>query len=46
MDINKINPRLQLALRYESLLSDYTKSLFQTPGNPNRWQVIIMATEV
>lgn len=41
MDINKISPRLQLALRYEDLLSNAAKVLFQVPGNPDRWQIII-----
>lgn len=45
MDINKINPRLQLALRYESLLSEEAKVLFQTPGNANRWQIVVLATQ-
>lgn len=41
MDINKISPRLQLALRYEDLLSEAAKILFQVPGNPDRWQIIV-----
>ncbi len=41
MDINKIAPRLQLALRYEDLLSDTAKSLFQTKADPNRWQIVV-----
>lgn len=41
MDINKISPQLQLALRYEDLLSREAKVLFQMPNDPNRWQIIV-----
>lgn len=44
MDINKISPRLQLALRYEALLSASAKALFQTAEDPNRWQIIVTYT--
>lgn len=44
MDLNKISPQLQLALRYEDLLSEDAKVLFQTPGDPSRWQIIVRYT--
>lgn len=41
MDINKISPRLQLALRYEALLSNDAKILFQQTNDPDRWMIIV-----
>lgn len=44
MYISKMSARLQLALRYETLLTPETKSLFTTPI-VNRWQLILQYTD-
>lgn len=44
MITNKINATLQLALRYERLLSETFKSLFMTSAEENVWEVVMQYT--
>lgn len=44
MITNKINATLQLALRYERLLSETFKSLFMTSAEENIWEIIMQYT--
>lgn len=38
---NKINPRVQLALRYQTLIVPSVMEQFIVDGNPERWEIII-----
>lgn len=44
MITNKINATLQLALRYENLLSDEFRSLFITSAEENTWEIVMQYT--
>ena len=42
---NKISPAVQLALRYENLLTAETRSLFQDAEEPQKWHLIVEYTQ-
>ncbi len=42
---NKISPPVQLALRYENLLTAETRSLFQDAEDPQKWHLIVKYTQ-